>query len=79
MEWFLIFLMMGLVGYVSSSEKMRNFRYRFAPVIFFVGYPLFFYFVIYPNFSWFKLGLFLVMLLGSIFSHFKHKDELGEA
>ena len=75
MEWFIMFLMLGLVGYISNSEKMRDFRYRYAPVIFFVFYPLFFYFVIYRDFTWFKLGLFLVMLGISISSYLKRKND----
>lgn len=79
MEYLVIFLLVALVMYLSSTSWMKEFRHQYAAVIFFVGYPTFFYFVVWNDFTWIKLALFLVMLGVSIYTHFNRKSQLDQA
>jgi hypothetical protein len=81
MEWLLIILVITLLMFLSSSDRWKELRFRYAWFIFFVGYPVFFYLVVLKDFSWFKLGLFVLMLGGSIHQHYTYKSriELADA
>jgi hypothetical protein len=77
MEWILITLAIILAIYLSTSERMEALRFRYAYIVFFVVYPIFFYLVVLRDFTWIKLILFLIMLTATIYSYFVRKARLA--
>lgn len=73
MEYLVVIAAVVLAMYASNTKVMRNARYHYAPIVFFILYPIFFYFVIYKEFSWFKLGLFVIMIGSSIYYYIQRK------
>lgn len=76
MEYVLVLTCAVLAIFIANTKWMKEFQFRYAIVIFAIGFPLFLYFVIIRDFSFFKLGLFLIMLGSTIYTYTRRKSQL---
>ena len=73
MEWILITLAIIFAIYLSTSGRMKALRFRYAHIVFFVGYPIFLYVFVLHAFSWGRLIAFLIMLGASLYEYFTYR------
>lgn len=76
MEYALVIMASILVVYLSSTKWMRDLQFKYAVVVFLVCFPVLFYMVVLRDFSYFKLALFLIVLIGSLYNFLRRKAQL---